>query len=267
MPELPEVEVVVRELRERLIGERIKAIDVFWPKSLVKNGECAEKQVIQAIRRHGKYIIIELQSCYLVVHLRMTGQLIVTPIARKNEKHLQVLIHLFSGKFLHFFDSRKFGRLYLTKYPEQVMQNVGMDALDEHLTSIKLQSLMAGKTTGIKSYLLDQRHIAGLGNIYIDEVLYESGIHPLTSVQNLGADEIDVLHTTIVATLNLAVRHMGTTISDYKTVGGGFGGYQSFLHVYKKENTLCPRCNNKIVKIRVNNRGTHYCPQCQVPKK
>ena len=168
-----------------------------------------------------------------------------------------------SGKHLLFYDLRKFGRMYLTAQPESILKNIGIDALDKAFTPKYFTSLLLGKKIKVKSFLLNQRFVAGLGNIYIDESLFRAGIHPETSLADLSLEKAKYLYHAIKDVLTESIRRMGTTISNYRTTGGGFGENQNFLRVYKRENEPCYTCGSPIMKIKINSRGTHFCSICQ----
>jgi formamidopyrimidine-DNA glycosylase len=265
MPELPEVEVIVRELNARLVGEVIKRVHVNWQKSLVLNGNrlpLGDK--IESVDRYGKFIIISLDKEFILIHLRMTGQIIINKADYIfSTNHLQVRFDLHSGKRILYYDARKFGRIYLTSNPDKYFKNLGLDALSPDFTKKKMIEVLSRKKSRIKTFLLDQKNIAGLGNIYCDESLFEAGIHPETQANQISSISVSKLYSAIKAILLSAIDHMGTTISDYKTTGGGFGTNQFHLKVYGRENESCYKCHESIKKIRINNRGTHFCPNCQ----
>lgn len=264
MPELPEVETIARELREKIINEVFSNVERIWSRSLVaEDGLSLTNCKIQAIDRKGKYLIFLLDKHFLITHLRMTGQLIVSDSKPDNDQHLRVIFRFKSGKYLLFYDLRKFGRIFLTNDPQKVLKNIGVDAISEEFTPDKFLEILNEKKTKVKSFLLDQRNIAGLGNIYIDESLFESQIHPETIINNLDSDRREKLYNVIRKTLYRSIEKMGTTISDYKTTGGGFGENQDYLKVYQRQNQPCLVCKATIEKTRVNGRGTHFCPQCQ----
>jgi formamidopyrimidine-DNA glycosylase len=267
MPELPEVEVIVRELRDKLDGEEIIEVQSLWSKSLVTNRhKLPLGRSIQSIGRHGKFIIFHMDMDFILVHLRMTGRLIVTNGEDLSSQHLRVIFTLKSGKKILFYDARKFGRIYLSDNLEIFFKNFGVDALSPEFSVEKLQDILRNKKGRIKSLFMDQHHIAGLGNIYIDESLFRAGIHPMCAVNKLSRKKIALLHQAIRDTLELAINNMGTTISNYMTSGGGFGNNQFYLKVYGRENEVCYACGSTIRKIRVNSRGTHFCPACQAMK-
>lgn len=264
MPELPEVEVIRKELIPLLTGQILGTPRIFWPKSFINDAtESISGKSVSDIGRQGKYLVIILSSGYLVVHLRMTGQLMVVNEKPSEKKHLQVVIPMKSGKYLVYFDSRKFGRIIHVDDLKTVLKNTGVDALSPEFTPELFRMMLKKKNRMIKSFLMDQSQIAGLGNIYVDESLFRSGIHPKMISSRISAKKVDKLFNAIRDTLRNSIGKMGTTISDYKTTGGGFGGYQNYLQVYGKAGKPCPVCGTVIRKIRMNNRGTHFCPACQ----
>ncbi len=246
----------------------VEAVEIFWPKSFVDQAQDPiVGKTVTDIGRRGKYLILILDAGYLVVHLRMTGQLILFSNPPPVQKHLQVVFRLRSGKFLVYFDSRKFGRLIHVDQLNGVLKNTGIDALAPELTAEKFHQILKKHSRMVKSFFMDQRHIAGLGNIYVDESLYKAKIHPQTVTGLIPKKKINLLFLAIRNTLLSSIGNMGTTISDYKTVGGGFGAHQNFLQVYGRAGKPCYICGTPISKIRMNNRGTHFCPKCQQLKK
>jgi formamidopyrimidine-DNA glycosylase len=193
----------------------------------------------------------------------MTGQFIVNGDESLNARHLRILFNFKSGKNMLFYDARKFGRVFFTCYPEDALSKIGIDALNDRFTIEYLKKIIGKRHIGLKKFLLDQSHIAGLGNIYVDESLFKAGLHPERTVDSLQIKEIQKLHHAITSVLKDAIDWMGTTISDYKTTGGGFGQFQNRLTVYGRSNLPCIVCHKPIQKIKINNRGTHFCPQCQ----
>jgi formamidopyrimidine-DNA glycosylase len=264
MPELPEVETIVRELRQKICGEVFRDVELLWQKSFEStDGLSIMNQTIKAIGRKGKYIIFDLSDGFLITHLRMTGQLIVKEMPPEELKHLRIIFRMQSEKYLLFYDLRKFGRIILTNDPQRVLVNTGPDALDTRFSTGYIHHQTRGKTQSIKSFLLDQRNIAGLGNIYIDESLFRAGLHPQSRAGGLTVKQVDRLYASIRHVLNAAMSRMGTTISDYRTTGGGFGENQHHLFVYGREGMTCLQCKMVIRKIKHGGRGTHFCPQCQ----
>jgi len=264
MPELPEVEVIRTELIPKIINQHIKNIEVFWHKTFVNL--CCDLPIDNKIidtDRVGKYLIFVLEQNYLIIHLRMTGQLIFAKSSNNSRKHLRASILMNSGDILNFYDSRKFGRIYHVSDLNKFFIKVGVDALSQKFTSNYFIELLSKCKRGIKSFLLDQKYISGLGNIYIDECLFISGIHPQKMTNGINAKNALQLHRNIKKILTSAIDNMCTTISDYRTSGGGFGTNQNSLKVYGREGEACLNCKSKIIKIRINSRGTHFCPVCQ----
>jgi formamidopyrimidine-DNA glycosylase len=265
MPELPEVEVIVRELRKKVLNEEIVDIKVHWPKSLVTDG-LARRSVcstIKSVRRYGKFIIFQLDHLYMLVHLRMTGRLIVSNAGRFDKAQLRVQLKFRSGKSLLFYDTRKFGRVYLTADANMFLGSLGVDALDTRFSAKNFKVLLGNKTGIIKPFLLDQRQLAGLGNIYADESLFRAGVHPQRRISSLSVKEMERLYRAIRRVLLESIKHMGTTLADYRTTGGESGRNQNYLRVYGREQNPCVRCKNPIEKKWIGGRGTHFCPVCQ----
>jgi formamidopyrimidine-DNA glycosylase len=269
MPELPEVEVIVRELRQKVLHEEIVNIKVHWPKSLVTDGQARRSicGTIKAVRRYGKFIIFQLDHLYLLVHLRMTGRLIVSSAERFDKAQLRVHFKFRSGRSLLFYDTRKFGRVYLTADANKFLGSLGVDALAAQFSLKNFKMLLRNKTGIIKPFLLDQHQLAGLGNIYADESLFRSGIHPQRRISSLSEKELERLYRAIRRILPEAIKHMGTTLADYRTTDGESGRNQKYLKVYGREQNPCVRCKNPVEKKWIGGRGTHYCPVCQPLKK
>lgn len=276
MPELPEVETIVRDLKKHnLIGRTIKSVDVFWHRS-VGAPEVAlfSKQLINQeikdIERRGKFIVIRLKNYSLLIHLRMTGKLIFSSksILETKTSHERIRLNLDNGDFLQFEDQRKFGKWYLTNTPETILNELGLEPLSSAFTFIAFKKCLQNKSQQIKPFLLNQRYIAGLGNIYVDEALWEAKIHPLRRVNTLNDQDIKNLYKAIPKVLEQGVKYMGTTLgvlpANYFSVGGRRGSNQSRLKVFRREGLPCPRCQHLIIKITVGQRGTHFCPHCQI---
>lgn len=263
MPELPEVETVVRELRRQITGKKIKAIQALWPKSVEqRTTQSPVAKQIHGIDRRGKYIIMRLDGTALVVHLRMTGQLLFFAEPRPAlDSHVRAIIYFEDGACLQFKDMRKFGRIYHLTSEQEVMKNIGTDALE--LKSSYFRDMLAKSKMGLKAFLLNQKHLAGLGNIYCDEALFLSGLHPGRRANSLSATEAGRLFATIRDVLQSAIENMGSTISDYRDTKGNKGNNQKYFMVYSRENMPCKRCGTPVKKIKMVGRGTHFCPQCQ----
>jgi formamidopyrimidine-DNA glycosylase len=270
MPELPEVESVVRGLRAPLIGRRVLAMWHDWdgtihspaPKMFASR---IQGQVFRAIKRRGKYIVCELDHDILIVHLKMTGRLYVSDddAHQHADKWVHFRLQLDGGKQLRFSDTRKFGKVYLTHDLMTITGALGPEPLADEFTAAAMRERMNGRQKVIKALLLDQTFVAGVGNIYADEALFRANIHPTRRADSLSAAEIERLHTAIQAALHDGIQHEGASVSWYRKPDGTQGEMQDYLYVYGREGEPCYTCGTSIVKIRVAQRGTHYCPQCQ----
>lgn len=273
MPELPEVETVARGLYERIIGEVIAEVEVFWPHSVATHTVEAftrglRGQAIVDVGRRGKYVVLRLAShgC-LLIHLRMTGRLVVeepdAPEDPEAERHTRVVWRMTSGRRVRFWDIRKFGRVHWVAAPEETLSALGAEPLDAAFTVDALRAMLAGRRRQLKPLLLDQHFVAGLGNIYVDEALWEARIHPARRAHTLSDEEIERLHAGIVGVLREAVRGRGTTFRDYRGADNQPGDYQRALAVYGREGEPCRRCGHPIERIVIGGRGTRLCPVCQ----
>ncbi len=273
MPELPEVETVVRGLREPLVGRRIDS--VWYDREKVIQTPSAEQfsaritgQTVQAITRRAKYILCELDHDILAIHLKMTGRLFVAAPENQppEDRWVRLRLGLDNGEELCFSDSRRFGRVYLAGSIDEITPQLGPEPLEADFTTAVLSQQLKGRSKLIKSLLLDQSFIAGVGNIYADEALHRAGIHPQRSADSLTAAEVDCLYGTIRDVLNEGIEHQGASINWYRKPDGTKGQSQDHFYVYDREGEPCLNCGTPIVKIRVAQRGTHYCPQCQPEK-
>lgn len=269
MPELPEVETIVKELNlADLIGKKIVKAEVYWARSAEPSLFSSEikGQTILSIQRRGKYIVFSLNRDTLLVHLRMTGKFFIKKGVPPTP-HERIRLHLEDGRALCFEDQRKFGRFYLLEKPQEKLGQIGVEPLSPSFTRERLKELLQGRRSALKPLLLDQRLIAGLGNIYADEALWEAKLHPLTPADRLSSLEIAALHKAIQKVLRKGVENMGTTLgnaqANYYSVSGRKGRNQDQLNVFRQEGKPCPRCQTPIQKIRVAQRGTHFCPVCQ----
>lgn len=273
MPELPEVETIVRELAEsHLIGLQILGVKVFWPRTIAipELSEFCERlinQSIMEISRRGKFIVVTLSRDTLLVHLRMTGKLTISRGTKAVSTHERVQLRLSDGRYLHYEDQRKFGKWYLVADPEEKFAVLGLEPLSKEFTLEAFKKALGKSSRQIKPFLLDQLHIVGLGNIYVDEALWEAKIHPAQKVNTLSAAKISALHRAIGNVLRQGIAHMGTSLgstqANYFSVSGRRGGNQTQLKVFRREGLLCPRCQTEIIKMTVAQRGTHLCPNCQ----
>ena len=271
MPELPEVETFVAELRPHLVGRRIASARVLWPRTIAgSDPETFEVhlagQQITALDRRGKYLLCRLESGdTLIVHLRMTGRLEIVPphSPALSDPHVRAWFGLADGDYLVFNDTRKFGRIWLVADAQQVLLALGPEPLAWDFTAAVLGERLRGRRAAIKALLLDQTVIAGLGNIYADEALFLAGIHPLRPGGSLSDDEVRRLHEAIRQVLAEAIGQRGTTLRDYRPPYGAQGAFQNQLRVYQQTGQPCSRCGTSIQRIRVTQRSTHFCPSCQ----
>jgi len=269
MPELPEVETIVRGLREKLLGRQIRGVRVRTSKLLRSPLASFRKRltgaIIKKIERKGKFILIGLEDgATLAVHLKMTGQLLLLPEGRPTDRHTHLIFNLHPRDLqLRYRDVRKFGILVLLPSGQDwpPLANLAPDPFE--LTAQGFYERLQKKKRAIKPLLLDQRFMSGLGNIYVDESLFRSRIHPLTPSQALTWDLARGLHQSIRQVLRQAIKAKGTTVSDYRGPEGIVGGFQHYLRVYDRQGLPCPTCRNPIRKTRVGGRGTHLCPTCQ----
>jgi formamidopyrimidine-DNA glycosylase len=273
MPELPEVETVRKSLEPYLLGKAIRDVEFLWsgvtePQSNAYFKKFTVGQKILKLTRVGKYMFWQLSNGYqIVVHLRMTGQFLADLSHAKTISHERLRFKLSSGKEIHYFDQRKFGRLWVTddlkKIQGSQVAELGLDALDPALTVSVYIKLLRAQNRQMKALLLDQTVIAGLGNIYVDEALYLAKIHPLSLSAVVPEENLKELFKAMRKVLNQSLAYQGTTFRDYRTARGEEGGFFSRLHVYGRQNQPCHRCGAIIRKIKVVQRGTHVCVGCQ----
>lgn len=272
MPELPEVETVVRELRPSLVSRRLAAVHASrkrlrlpWSRSW--NALVANRRVLTVDRR-GKWILIRLEGeHFLALHLGMSGQLTVTPAALPRASHTHLVFPLDDGASqLRFRDIRRFGSARLFAGHERVQQffaaaGLGPEPFELHADYWREQLQRTQRR--LKAVLLDQRVVAGVGNIYADESLFEARLHPARIASTIRPEESDRLRRAIVTVLNRAIRRRGSTINDYIGVTGKKGAYQNEFRVYGRTDLPCRKCRTAIVCIRLAGRSTHFCPRCQ----
>ncbi len=276
MPELPEVETLRRTLQDLIIGKRIAALQLFWPRTIDPHelAELSEALVGRAIvgtRRRGKLLILDLDDgAALTVHLRMTGELLYRPDARSprdpaREPYLRAVFILSNDAELCFYDTRKFGRIgyVASDHSLEPAPHMGIEPLSPDFTVAALRSLLS-RRRAIKPLLLDQSLVAGLGNIYVDEALFRAGIHPLQQADTLTDDRVERLHHAIVSVLSDAIDNRGTTFRDYRSGLGESGANQERLRVYgRAAGSACTECGNPLERLVVGQRGTVLCPTCQ----
>ncbi len=263
MPELPEVETVVRYLRPNLEGETICRLEFLWPKTAATPDlpDKARGRMIQAVRRRGKFIWLELEKGNLLVHLRMTGHLTFTP--PEPLKHITAKMELDSGRKLYLRDTRKFARIYWAATAEDFFSGLGPEPLDPNFTTEAFHEKLKKHSRRIKPLLLDQSFLAGLGNIYVDESLFVAGIHPETPADTLSLEQAQALLRAIRNILSRAIEAQGTTVFSFQFGDNKTGGFQKQLQVYHRGNDPCPRCGAPIQRLVVAQRGTWICPRCQ----
>jgi formamidopyrimidine-DNA glycosylase len=274
LPELPEVQTVVDNLKAlKIIGCRFTDADVYWPKTIA--GSTPEAFVstikgctVRGITRRGKYVVICLSGgLTLLIHLRMTGRLNWELKNKPRSKHEHVVLQVNGKHELRFQDTRKFGRILLTTTPEMVLNELGPEPLADSFTLGQFRKMLQGRRRTIKPLLLDQKFIAGLGNIYVDEALWETKIHPQRISNSLSGKEVGGLHRAIPRVLKRGLRNMGTTLGsgegNFYSVAGRRGRNADELNVFRRTGRKCPRCGTVIERIIVAQRGSHICPACQ----
>jgi len=267
VPELPEVETIVRGLRaaDNIIGKTVLNSQVLWNRSLavpllVEFYEKIKGQQILAVDRRGKFILIRLSRQSLLIHLRMSGDIFVEMgETTRNHKHDRVILDFTDGSRLAFNDTRKFGRVWLVDDPESVFGGLGPEPLEESLTAESFFEKLGRSKRQVKPLLLDQTFIAGLGNIYTDEALFTAGIHPTTPANLITAEKAAGLLNAIREVLLEGIKRNGASI-DWVYRGGDF---QNHFNVYQRDGDPCNRCGTIIERIIIGQRGTHFCPHCQ----
>ena len=270
MPELPEVETIRRGLISgsdgvpSLVHQRITSVDLFWPKTVASPDplqfiQGLQQREIVSLSRRGKFLLINLDHGTLIFHLRMSGDLSMQPAGEPTQQHDRLQLNFNSGWKLVFNDTRKFGRAWLTEDPQKVLSGIGPEPLDPDLTPDKFHAMLQVRSRQIKPLLMDQRFLAGLGNIYTDEALFSAGIHPLRRSDTLTQPEAEQLLAAIREVLQQGILSKGASI-DWVYRGGDF---QNHFQVYKRTGSPCPRCGTPIQRIVVGQRSTHFCPVCQ----
>lgn len=276
MPELPEVETVLRTLEKQLQHPQIKNARVYYDKVIATSdvetfiSQVKEEQIID-YHRIGKYLIFECTNIYLIVHLRMEGKFYIQEKEEPLNKHIHVVFDLDNGKQLRYHDTRKFGRMYVydKSIPYsmlEVFKNVGYDVFDENLDSMYLYKQSRNKSVTLKQFLLDQRYMAGVGNIYADEICFALSLHPKTKVSHLSKKDFEKLLFETRRILSEAIQEGGTTIRSYTSSLKVDGRFQLKLKVHNKKEELCSVCNTPIEKIFIGGRGTYFCRSCQKKK-
>ncbi|MGG0275415.1 DNA-formamidopyrimidine glycosylase [Bacillus rhizoplanae] len=274
MPELPEVENVRRTLEKLVKGKTIEEVIVTYPK-LVKEPDDAELfkemlrgETIEEVGRRGKFLLIYVTRYVIVSHLRMEGKYMLHEANDPVDKHTHVRFRFTDGTELRYKDVRKFGTMHLfekgTELTVMPLADLGPEPFSGELTPAYLRERMQKTARKVKVVLLDQRIVVGLGNIYVDEVLFRSRIHPEREASSLTNEEFETLYKEIVTTLTEAVERGGSTIRTYMNSQGQIGSFQERFYVYGKKGEPCVTCGTALEKTVVGGRGTHYCPVCQL---
>jgi formamidopyrimidine-DNA glycosylase len=273
MPELPEVETIRQQLEPHLVGRRFDRVEIL-DRRLVRPFEPVavaaelEDEEVSALERRGKYLIVRFESGRaLLIHLRMTGSLRhAAKGTLADDPHRRAVVNLDDGSDVAYRDVRRFGTWQLLEPGElepYLEQRLGVEPLERTFTARRLAERLEGRRAPTKAALLDQRTVAGLGNIYVDEALWRAQVHPLRPAGTLGAEELTRLTRSIRDALRAGVKRQGASLRDYSTPDGGRGRMQDRFRVYGREGRPCQRCGTPIDKIRTAGRGTWYCPNCQ----
>jgi formamidopyrimidine-DNA glycosylase len=273
MPELPEVETIRRQLAAAIEGRRLESIDVRDPRWCEPAppdsvADALNGRLIERLGRRGKYLIVSFEDdVHLVMHLRMTGNLLLVPRDREEPGHLRVVMDLDDGVRVLFVDVRRFGTgdvlLGSDALAEYFASRLGVEPLSPDFTAEALRALARGRKQPVKAFLLTQERVAGVGNIYADEALFRARIHPLRPVGTLRRQQLEALRNAVVETLEAGIDAKGASIDDYRHVDGAEGSFQDRFLVHTREDEPCPRCGTRIVKLRAAGRGTYVCPRCQ----
>lgn len=274
MPELPEVETVVRLIRPHLLGRTIVGARVLWARTV--GGVRPERfrravtgSRVTRVWRRAKYTVFDLEregrpAGHLVGHLRMTGRFHVEAPGFRPGPHLRVSLELDDGRSFHFIDVRKFGRLVFVEDWRGPLRLLGPEPLEPEFTAAWLHAALRARRRQLKPLLLDQAFLAGLGNIYVDEALHASGLHPLRLSDGVPRDAAERLHAAIRGTLSRAIEKEGSSFDTfYRTPEGQPGQFQEEFRVYGRDGKPCPNCRTRILRLVVGQRGTHVCPRCQ----
>ena len=270
MPELPEVETVVSFIKPNIVGKTITSIKsqndydrVFATHNPQQFADKITNKAIADVSRRAKYIVIHLDAGFLLIHLRMTGRLLLQLTAEDKPRHLTAKVKFSDGSSLFFKDYRKFGRMYYYDTLDYIDSRLGIEPLSNDFNFEWLYSNLKTNKRQMKPLLLDQGFIAGLGNIYVDEALWAAKIHPQQHGSSVSKQKTKTLHSSIKELLSTAIKNQGTTIINFYFGEGESGNFREQLKVFGRQGQECPRCSKTISKIRVAQRGTHICPNCQ----
>lgn len=268
MPELPEVETIARKLRPELVGKSIVKADLLWSRTLAVPGPAKfHRQIIgqeiQSVGRRAKYFVIKLSHYHLFIHLRMSGDLYIKEENTTPEKHDRLIFSLADDdgnvSKLVFNDTRKFGRVWLVRDPNEVVGGLGPEPLSKDFSAQILYERLQSRHRQLKPLLLDQSFLAGLGNIYTDEALHKARLHPLVRSDSVNREQAEALWGAIRAVLQEGIRRNGASI-DWVYRGGEF---QNYFRVYDRKGQPCPVCGTEIVRLVIGQRSTYVCPECQ----
>lgn len=269
MPELPEVETIKNALVPIVVGQSFLDAEIFWKKVLSKPAlpefrqQLIGQEIIRLSRR-GKYFLFELSKHQtMVLHLKMTGVLLLKPASEGPGKYTTVIFRFDGGNDLHFNDQRKFGSLWLVEDANEVVGKLGPEPLNDGFTPRILRDITSRHGIPIKALLCDQHSIAGVGNMYADEALFAARIHPLKKASELSIGEINGLHQSIIEVLERGIRHNGASISSYCLPDGTTGLAHTQFRVAHRLGENCLVCGSLITRIKIRGRGTYFCPECQ----
>ena len=270
MPELPEVETIVRQLQNghrdapTLAGMAVSDVTLHWPRHIAAPSPAGFRRrlrgrTIEAVSRRGKYLVFQLDQGFLLIHLKMSGDLLVQRSAEPRDRAERTVLRLAGGWELRFNDTRKFGKIYLLDDPGPILGVLGPEPLDRRFTPAVLRQRLGARRRVLKPLLMDQTFLAGLGNIYADEALHRARLHPRRMSHSLTPAEGSALWRGIRASLRSGLRHNGASI-DWVFRGGGF---QNYFRVYGRSGKPCRTCGTPIERIVLGQRSTHFCPSCQ----
>lgn len=271
MPEIAEVETVRNVLKKSILHKKIIGVDIYYDK-MIENDinefkNCLINNEFIDIKRIGKWLIFELNNYYMLSHLRMEGKYFIKDTKEEKAKHEHVIIHFEDNTDLRYHDTRKFGRMKIIPkealYETEEIKKQGKEPGSSKLTATYLVAKFKNKKEPIKTALLDQTIISGLGNIYADEVLFASGIYPERKASTITLEEAEKIVKSSEKIIKKAMELGGTTIRSYTSSLGVTGHYQDYLCVHKRENCPCNTCGSNIIRIKVGGRSTYYCPKCQ----
>lgn len=274
MPELPEVETIARDLNAAgLAGKTLAGARVYWPRTIAEPSAAEfrrliKKKQIAAVGRRGKFLVLRLAGGWtLLIHLRMSGRLHLVPAAAERLAHEHVALALEDGRELRLHDTRKFGRIYLVPDADRILGRLGPEPLAPAFTAAALFKWMRARSRRVKPLLLDQRFVAGLGNIYTDEALWEARIHPCRLSDSLTPQEAKALHAGIRRVLRRGLKNLGTSLgtgkANFYSVGSRRGRNRDEIKVFRRTGEPCLRCTTPVQRLIVGQRSTHICPKCQ----